>query len=137
MKNSKQASCCLFHITIAATMPVCSYGSNCLGLNVTLEQCRNCDSNQLHHLCQGEYESKFFPGLDLGLTKLCLPCLKVKASKNSNKTMTVEEQEDTTSQQSPPPSGTKDTPRLQHPRKFPRQRCHHQPPLETRKRKEG
>ena len=137
MKNSKQAPCCLFHITIATTMPVCSYGSNCLGLNVTLEQCRNCDSNQLHHLCQGEYESKFFPGLDLGLTKLCLPCLKVKASKNSNKTMTVEEQEDMTSQQSPPPSGTKDTPTTTTPQEVSKAKVSPSTTARNKKKKRG
>ena len=64
-------------------MTGCSYGNHCLGLNVTLEDCAKCHNAKLHHLCQGEYEQKFFPQLDLGLSKLCLSCLQEKVNQST------------------------------------------------------
>ena len=67
-------------------MTRCSYGDSCLGLAVTLENCSKCSLAKLHHICQGEYESKHFQGLELGLSKLCLLCLKKKATDLSTST---------------------------------------------------
>ena len=79
-------------------MANCSYGSNCLGLNVTLEDCTKCKTQKLHHVCQGEYESNFFAGLDLGLAKLCLSCLKERASDNNGTTTQVSQEQPTPKQ---------------------------------------
>ena len=70
-----------YRICTMSTRNVCSYGPHCRmseGFSLATEKCGtpSC-ARQLHHLCKGEFESRFQDVLGSidSMSKRCIPCL--------------------------------------------------------------